>query len=268
MIYVFIVIITINQISYIMTTHDIVQKFISIIDNDANYSISEMKNVLSAVYKAMKTPVKKPIVNNNASDTDDDSPKKKGRPAKPRLNKDGSVKQKKAPSAYNLYVKGKYAELKSIHTDKKAPDIMKIAAASWKELTDEEKETFKLTVILKPLLDKNETKIVVEDVILEPKNENETKIVVEDVILEPKNETKIVVEDVIKDSNHEKNDEAEKVVEVVEVEQGENKELIDNIVSGDIPQIKVPTKKKGSTVAKKGKAKKVPENTFIDDEDE
>ena len=36
---------------------------------------------------------------------DDEKPKKRGRPKKVKLDKDGNIKEKKPPSAYNNYVK-------------------------------------------------------------------------------------------------------------------------------------------------------------------
>ena len=137
-----------------MTTQEIVQEFVSLVDTDIEYSLSEIKNILSGVYKTFKNPSKAPakkrVVKKDTDDEDvasgNDSPKKRGRPCKIKLNKDGTVKKKKAPSAYNLFIREKYAELKPLHEDLKAPQIMKIAAAVWKELTEDEKKSFKLSV--------------------------------------------------------------------------------------------------------------------------
>lgn len=127
-------------------TAKIVEEFTKLVDMDHDYTINELKGLMSDVYKAQMAG-KKPIVKKDSDTVSVDSNKKKGRPVKIKVNKDGSVKQKKPPSAYNLYVKGKYAELKHLHPDKKAPQIMSLAAAAWKDLSDEEKNIFKQKII-------------------------------------------------------------------------------------------------------------------------
>lgn len=107
-------------------TAKIVDAFNKAINLDEDYSNREMLKILSDAYKANKEVVpKKP--------KDDAEPaKKKGRPAKVRLDKNGNPKEKKAPSEYNLYVKAQYHNIKESHPDWDVKEIMKEIAINWK----------------------------------------------------------------------------------------------------------------------------------------
>ena len=67
------------------------------------------------------------------SDVDDnEKPKKRGRPAKtPKLNAKGEEKKKREPSAYNIFIKEKYAEYKASNPEMTAKEVMLAAAAAW-----------------------------------------------------------------------------------------------------------------------------------------
>ena len=129
-----------------MTTAEIIQEFTTLVNADQDYTLPELKKILGEVYKtkvdgkpakkvpAKKVPAKKAakVVDGDEEPSDDDKPKKKGRPAKVKLDKDGNIKEKKAPSAYNIFVKSQYAPLKEANPEATAPEIMKLAAALWK----------------------------------------------------------------------------------------------------------------------------------------
>jgi hypothetical protein len=133
-------------------TSQIKNEFSQLIDDDTEYSMKEMKDVLSNIYKTLNRDKKsKTIIKNTAtivvtedSDDDDDKPKKRGRPAKPaKKDKNGNVMAKKAPSAYNLFVQEKIVSIRKEQPDVPAKERMSLAAAAWKEMSDEDKEVYK-----------------------------------------------------------------------------------------------------------------------------
>ncbi len=125
-------------------TAEIMTEFVQLIDNDKDYQLKELKQMLADVYKT-KTAKKKSTKavkttdnNDMSSDSDEDKPKKKrGRPAKV------SDKPKREPSAYNKYVKERMEQIKTDKPKIPAKDRMKMAASDWKNLTKEEQEVYK-----------------------------------------------------------------------------------------------------------------------------
>jgi CRISPR/Cas system endoribonuclease Cas6 (RAMP superfamily) len=133
-------------------TTEIINEFVQHIDTEQEYTLNELKKILTETYKTKTIkPVKvvkvvklvKPVVIIEDTDSDDDKPKKRGRPTKPKLDKNGNVKVKKAPTAYNIFVKQTIEALKKEQPETSAKELMGIAAAKWKALTDEEKANFK-----------------------------------------------------------------------------------------------------------------------------
>lgn len=136
-------------------TSDIMKEFVDQVDIEKEYNLKELKQILSDIYKTKsskavkpKQPKEKPVPD---TDSDDDKPKKRGRPAKVKLDKDGNPKVKKAPSAYNNFVKERIQALKQEQdamggdTPKlSAKDLMKVAAGEWKGLTKQEQEKYKM----------------------------------------------------------------------------------------------------------------------------
>jgi hypothetical protein len=128
-------------------TAEIINEFVQLIEEDKDYQLKELKQMLAEVYKtktAKVKPVKKAIKVDKPddvsvkSDTDDeDKPKKRGRPAK--VNN----KPKRAPSAYNKYVKERIEKLKIETPDVPAKNLLKIAAGEWSALSQEQKDTYK-----------------------------------------------------------------------------------------------------------------------------
>ena len=122
------------------TTVAIVEEFTNLVDVTKAYTLKEIKYILSTVYKTKSS--KK---NNVSSDEEasDGEKKQRRRTKKEKLDKDGNVKQKKKPSAYNLYIKARVEELKKENHDSTAIDRMKTAASTWKTLSDDEKNAYK-----------------------------------------------------------------------------------------------------------------------------
>ena len=132
-----------------MTTATIIQEFTTLVNTDQDYTLPELKKILGDVYKtkveekpAKKAPKKTPkkAPKDDAEPSDDEMPKKRGRPAKVKLDKDGNIKEKKAPSAYNLFIKGQYAALKEGNPTLTAPEIMKMAAGLWRTAEENPKK--------------------------------------------------------------------------------------------------------------------------------
>ena len=127
-----------------MSTTEIINEFVSLVDTDKVYSLKELKDVLSEIYKAKsngakKSSTKKTKVTKDTSDSSSDEEKGKKKGAKKDTNK-----PKKAPSAYNNYVKIRIEQLKVERTDVAPRDLMKLAAADWKQLDKQTQETYKL----------------------------------------------------------------------------------------------------------------------------
>ena len=133
-------------------------EFAELIDDDIEYSVKDMKDVLASIFKNIEKNInkenkekkgKKTIVKKNTAtivvddSSDDDKPKKRGRPAKPvKKDKYGNVVAKKAPSPYNLFVKDKIVEIRIEQPDVPAKERMSLAAAAWKELSDDDKTVY------------------------------------------------------------------------------------------------------------------------------
>jgi hypothetical protein len=120
-------------------TSEIIAEFVNLVDNDKDYQLKELKQMLADVYKTKTAKKKTPKTTDNDSSSDDeDKPKKKrGRPAKV------SDKPKREPSAYNKYVKERMEQIKTDQPEVLAKDRMKMAAADWKNLTKQEQEAYK-----------------------------------------------------------------------------------------------------------------------------
>jgi hypothetical protein len=133
------------------STTEIINNFVQKIDTEQEYTLNELKKILTEAYKpakpakaakAPKAAPAQPVVPED-TESDDDKPKKRGRPTKPKLDKNGNVKVKKAPTAYNIFVKQTIETLKKEQPETSAKELMGLAAAKWKEFSDEEKADFK-----------------------------------------------------------------------------------------------------------------------------
>ena len=122
------------------TTVAIVEEFTNLVDVTKSYTLKEIKDILSTVYKTKSSKKNNVPSDDEASDGEK---KQRRRTKKEKLDKDGNVKQKKKPSAYNLYIKARVEELKKENPDSTAIDRMKTAASTWKTLSDDEKNAYK-----------------------------------------------------------------------------------------------------------------------------
>jgi hypothetical protein len=131
-------------------TTEIINDFVELIDTNKDYTLKDLKQILTEVYntkagkKASKPKTTQIILDTDSSD--DEKPKKRGRPVKVKLDKNGDVKVKKAPSAYNIYIKQTIEAMKKENPDTKAKELMGLAANKWKLLTQAEKDSYKIQV--------------------------------------------------------------------------------------------------------------------------
>lgn len=147
-----------------MTTTEIIAEFTTLVNTDQEYTLSELKSILSDVYKVKtgkKVAAKKTVKKTDGVPSDEEEiPKKRGRPAKaPKLDANGDVKKKREPSAYNIFIKEKYAEYKQTNPEMTTKDIMLKAATEWSA----KKETGKADEVIveeKKVVEKVEEKVV------------------------------------------------------------------------------------------------------------
>lgn len=126
-----------------MTTSSIINAFNANIDTSKTYKLAEFKQILTDAYKASVVKVKK-VDANTDEESDEEKPKKRGRPAnKPKLDKDGNVKEKRAPTAYNKFISQRIKALKIDNNEINAKDLMKMASQEWKELSQDQKDEYK-----------------------------------------------------------------------------------------------------------------------------
>jgi hypothetical protein len=147
-------------------TSEIVEEFVQLVDTERVFDLKELKQILTEVYntkvgKKTKKPTKKEPATakvgkeakaakaaEDDTESDDEKPKRRGRPpSKPKLDKDGNPKPKKQPTSYNNYVKETILALKQSKPEVPARELMGMAAASWKTLTQEQKDSYKTVMI-------------------------------------------------------------------------------------------------------------------------
>jgi hypothetical protein len=128
-----------------MTTAEIIAEFTTLVNVEQEYTLGELKSILSDVYK-VKTG-KKVAPNKVAKKAekepsdDEDVPKKRGRPAKaPKLDANGDVKKKREPSLYNIFIKERRAHYKLTDPELSSKECMLRAAAEWTAKKEAEKE--------------------------------------------------------------------------------------------------------------------------------
>ena len=106
------------------TTERILATFTSKVDMEKEYTRSEMGKMLTEVFKEMKEVEK------------GEKPKKK----KVKKTEDGEEKKKRAPTAYNLFVKETMGVVKEENPEMSRQDLMREVGRMWKEKKGEVKE--------------------------------------------------------------------------------------------------------------------------------
>ena len=105
-------------------------------------SLSDMKKAIADIFNDIHSK-KKSKKSSSSDDSSSDEEKKTKKSKSKKTNANVDAKSKKTPSAYNNYMKAKFSEFKEENPDKNAKEIMSLIGASWKTLSDEEKEGYK-----------------------------------------------------------------------------------------------------------------------------
>jgi len=109
---------------YFSIMNNIIDNFkLTVIKSNRVFTLNELLIILTEIYNEFD--------NSNLillDEEDDDIPKKIGRPKKIKENK-----EKRKPTAYNLFITAKYPDVKKENPDKKTTDILKMIAVMWKE---------------------------------------------------------------------------------------------------------------------------------------
>lgn len=95
-------------------TPEIMNAFIEKVNNDKEYTLDDLHKIMAEVYGKFY-----------------------------KSKSDKVEKTKKKPSSYNMYVKAKIEELKKESPEKKAVELMAMAASQWKDLSQEQKDSYK-----------------------------------------------------------------------------------------------------------------------------
>jgi hypothetical protein len=116
-----------------MSTTEIINDFVNKVDTEKEYTLKELKDALDEVYKT------------HAAANKAEKKQKKATKATKAAPKEDLVepKAKRAPSAYNKFVKQRIQQLKQEQEGIPPKDLMKMAAAEWKNLTKQEQEEYK-----------------------------------------------------------------------------------------------------------------------------
>jgi len=124
-----------NMTDATTVTEKIVEGFIAVVDKDTIYNLTELKAIIADIYREK---------NNNK------------RVTKKRSTKNGDDKPKRKPSAYNIFIKTRVAELKLEQPDTPPKLFMSMAASEWKNLSDEDKNDYKEAIQIKEEKEKEE----------------------------------------------------------------------------------------------------------------
>ena len=106
------------------STQQIMTIFTSKVDIEKEYTRAELAKMLTEVYKEMKEEEK------------GEKPKKK----KVKKTEDGEEKKKRAPTAYNLFVKDTMGVVKEENPEMSRQDLMREVGRLWKEKKGDVKE--------------------------------------------------------------------------------------------------------------------------------
>lgn len=117
-----------DKCNVVTVTGKIVESFVTIIDKENIYNLTELKTIIADIYREH---------NNNK------------RVTKKRAVKKENDKPKRKLSAYNVYIRTRVAELKLEQPNTPPKLFMSIAASEWKDLSDEDKQTYKEAIKIK-----------------------------------------------------------------------------------------------------------------------
>jgi hypothetical protein len=118
-------------------TASVMEQFTQKIDNDTEYTVSELKKVLTEVYKSVQLSIAEKKKAEKLINGD--------KPRKVRTKRDrdenGDIIKKRPPSAYNLFIKDQSAIIKQTNPGLDPKTIFKMAIVEWKNHKLAEEET-------------------------------------------------------------------------------------------------------------------------------
>jgi hypothetical protein len=115
----------------------IIDEFVGKIDISKAYTRKELTDILTEICKETKKIVK-------ITDDEEVIVRKRGRPVKIRLDKDGNVKEKKKPTVYNMFIGNRIKKLKTDNPDVNAKELLKMASTEWRKMSTEEKKQYQV----------------------------------------------------------------------------------------------------------------------------
>jgi RNase P/RNase MRP subunit p29 len=118
-------------------TVKIIDEFVGKIDISKAYTRKELTDILTEICKETKKIVK-------ITDDEEVIVRKRGRPVKIRLDKDGNVKEKKKPTVYNMFIGNRIKKLKTDNPDVNAKELLKMASTEWRKMSTEEKKQYQV----------------------------------------------------------------------------------------------------------------------------
>ena len=125
-----------------MTTSAILAKFQNSLNPDLEYGLAEMKKIFSDSFKAIKAenaPVK--VKKEKKLDSNGNEKPKKTRVKRER-DADGNIRKLRPPSAYNIFVKEKIAEIRANNSELvDTKEIFKMAIAAWNKSKEDKKSS-------------------------------------------------------------------------------------------------------------------------------
>lgn len=118
-------------------TVKIIDEFVGKIDISKAYTRKELTDILTEICKETKKIVK-------ITDDEEVIVRKRGRPVKIRLDKDGNVKEKKKPTVYNMFIGNRIKKLKTDNPNVNAKELLKMASTEWRKMSTEEKKQYQV----------------------------------------------------------------------------------------------------------------------------
>lgn len=116
-----------NMTDVTTVTGQIIEEFVAVVDKDVIYNLTELKAIIADIYREKNN--NKRVVKKSSSNSED--------------------KPKRKPSAYNIYIKTRVAELRLEQPNTPPKLFMSMAASEWKNLSDEDKIDYKEAIKIK-----------------------------------------------------------------------------------------------------------------------
>jgi len=110
-------------------TATVMEQFAEKIDNNTEYTVSELKRILGEVYKSVHLS----IAEKKKADKANNGEKPRKVRTKRERDEDGNIIKKRAPSAYNTFIKEQSAIIKQANPTFDPKTIFKMAIAEWKK---------------------------------------------------------------------------------------------------------------------------------------